>query len=144
MTVVFSSSSSSLSFTLSSLPDIFFVFFELKSISGLRTRPRSTGNRGQLTLPLLPPSVSRCEVEVGQPAQVNSRTEKGSCCSLWGRSPADLLFNHHTFTCCSPGLVPEQQIFLSGNQFLYLSDTSCSIRNVFFIKVSIEGDSGFN
>ena len=104
-------------------PRYLLCLFELKSISGLRTRPRSTGNRGQLALPLLPPSVSRCEVGVGQPAQVNSRTEKGSCCSLWGRSPADLLFNHHTFTCCSPGLVPEQQIFLSGTQFLYLSDT---------------------
>ena len=98
LTVVFSSSFSSLSFTFGSLPDIFFVFFELKSISGLRTRPRTTGNRVQLTLPFLPPSVSRCEVEVGQPAQVNSRTEKGVvvhcggghlliCCSITTLSP---------------------------------------------------------
>ena len=121
MTVVFSSSSSSLSFTLSSLPDIFFVFFfELKSISGLRTRPRSTGIRMQLTSPFLPPSVSRCEVEVGQSGTGELKDGGEGCCSLWGGSPANLLFNHPLSPAVHLDWFPNNKYFsLVLNSYIY-------------------------
>ena len=124
-------------------PRYLLCLFELKSISGLRTRPRSTGNRVQLTLPFLPPSVSRCEVEVGQPAQVNSRTEKGVvvhcggghlliCCSITTLSPVvhldwfpnnkyfSLVINSYTYPIL---LVPSGMFFSLKYQLKVILDS---------------------
>ena len=134
-----------LSFSFSSLlhfwfsPRYLLCLFELKSISGLRTRPRSTGIRVQLTSPFLPPSVSRCEVEVGQSAQVNSRTEERVVVHCGGGSPANLLFNHPLSPAVHLDWFPNNNIFLWYSILIFIR-YSCSIRNIFFIKVSTEGD----
>ena len=118
-------------------PRYLLCLFELKSISGLRTRPRSTGIRVQLTLPFLPPSVSRCEVEVGQPAQVNSRTEKGVVVHCGGG---------HLLICCSITHFHLLFTWIGSRttnislwySILILIRYSCSIRNVFSLKYQLK------
>ena len=120
-----------------SLPDTFFVFWTQEYI-WVRTRPRSTGIWVQLASPSLPPSVTRCGVEVGQSGTGELKDGGEGCCSLW---------RGYLLICCSithfhllfTWIGFRTTTIFSGTQFSYLSDTLIP-SEIFFIKVSTEGD----
>ena len=123
-----------------SLPDTFFVFWTQEYI-WVRTRPRSTGIWVQLASPSLPPSVTRCGVEVGQSGTGELKDGGEGCCSLEGL-PANLLFNHPLSPVVHLDWFPNNKYFsLVLNSYIY--PILLFHQEYFFIKVSTEGDSGF-